>query len=252
VEIHKPKPWQGFREFLKEYLIIVVGVLTALGAEAVVERLHWAREVGAAREALKPEYLRLMEWVGHQDGEAACVGRRLDDLQVILDKAAATHRLPPLGPPDQPTRDPWRLRAWDGLVSGQVLPHLDKDVLIAVTGVATNADYLVKIRDDEMSQWAVLQTLMGPGRTIDASELSVYRRTLGQAERDGSIMRISSDLLAKNIAGTGYLTQQEAEGAWQKGVNYGQSWVVCKPMTRVPKTWSHLEPALTSPVTRPF
>jgi len=41
MEIHKPKPWHGAREFLKEYLIIVVGVLTALAAEAGVEWLHW-------------------------------------------------------------------------------------------------------------------------------------------------------------------------------------------------------------------
>jgi len=30
MDIHKPKPWHGLREFLKEYLIIVIGVLTAL------------------------------------------------------------------------------------------------------------------------------------------------------------------------------------------------------------------------------
>jgi hypothetical protein len=29
---HKPKPWHGWREFLKEYVIVVVGVLTALAA----------------------------------------------------------------------------------------------------------------------------------------------------------------------------------------------------------------------------
>jgi len=33
VEVHKPKPWHGVREFLKEYVIIVVEVLTALAAE---------------------------------------------------------------------------------------------------------------------------------------------------------------------------------------------------------------------------
>ncbi len=41
MDLHKPKPWHGLREFLKEYLIIVVGVLTALTAEAGVEWLHW-------------------------------------------------------------------------------------------------------------------------------------------------------------------------------------------------------------------
>ena len=37
MDIHKPKPWHGVREFLKEYVIIVVGVLTALAAEQAVE-----------------------------------------------------------------------------------------------------------------------------------------------------------------------------------------------------------------------
>src|SRR6185437_10385130 len=44
MDIHKPKPWHGLREFLKEYVIIVVGVLTALGAEAVVEWAHWRHQ----------------------------------------------------------------------------------------------------------------------------------------------------------------------------------------------------------------
>ena len=50
MDIHKPKPWHGAREFLKEYAIIVVGVLTALAAEQGVEWLHW-RHVAAQTEA---------------------------------------------------------------------------------------------------------------------------------------------------------------------------------------------------------
>jgi hypothetical protein len=55
MDIHKPKPWHGFREFLKEYAIIVVGVLTALGAEQVAEVLHRNAEVSEARQALREE-----------------------------------------------------------------------------------------------------------------------------------------------------------------------------------------------------
>jgi hypothetical protein len=55
MDIHKPKPWHGFREFLKEYLIIVIGVLTALGAEQAVEWLHNRAEVAEARAALEQE-----------------------------------------------------------------------------------------------------------------------------------------------------------------------------------------------------
>jgi hypothetical protein len=55
MDVHKPKPWHGFREFLKEYAIIVVGVLTALGGEQAVEWTHRQQEVAEAREALKAE-----------------------------------------------------------------------------------------------------------------------------------------------------------------------------------------------------
>jgi hypothetical protein len=55
MDIHKPKPWHSFREFLKEYLIIVVGVLTALGGEQVVEAARNQREVVETREAIHGE-----------------------------------------------------------------------------------------------------------------------------------------------------------------------------------------------------
>jgi hypothetical protein len=55
MEIHKPKPWHGVREFLKEYLIIVIGVLTALAGEQTVEAAHRHEDVEQARAALKVE-----------------------------------------------------------------------------------------------------------------------------------------------------------------------------------------------------
>src|SRR5665213_1394045 len=67
MDIHKPKPWHNLREFLKEYLIIVVGVLTALGAEQGVEWLHW-RHLAAETEAdlaagLKVDLGNAVQWI---------------------------------------------------------------------------------------------------------------------------------------------------------------------------------------------
>jgi hypothetical protein len=58
MDIHKPKPWHGWREFLKEYGIIVLGVLTALAAEQVVENLHWQERTRTTNETLR-ENLKL-------------------------------------------------------------------------------------------------------------------------------------------------------------------------------------------------
>jgi hypothetical protein len=52
---HKPKPWHGWREFLREYAIVVVGVLTAAAVGLTVDWLHRRAEVAEARKALRSE-----------------------------------------------------------------------------------------------------------------------------------------------------------------------------------------------------
>src|SRR5579859_1899792 len=78
MDIHKPKPWHGVREFLKEYVIIVVGVLTALGGEQVVELVHRQQEVGEAREALREEMAADATLLKLDLEEVPCVQARLD------------------------------------------------------------------------------------------------------------------------------------------------------------------------------
>jgi len=84
MDIHKPKPWHGLREFLKEYATIVIGVLTALAAEAVVENLHERRLSAEARESVRGEIAADLGWMQRRGEEQACVDRRLDELGAIL------------------------------------------------------------------------------------------------------------------------------------------------------------------------
>jgi hypothetical protein len=55
MDIHKPRPWHGWREFLKEYGIIVLGVLTALAAERIVDDWQWRHKVSIVRQSLMGE-----------------------------------------------------------------------------------------------------------------------------------------------------------------------------------------------------
>ena len=49
MDIHKPKPWHGRSEFLKEIGTIVIGVLIAIGGEQLVEMLHWRAVMATLR-----------------------------------------------------------------------------------------------------------------------------------------------------------------------------------------------------------
>jgi hypothetical protein len=84
MDIHKPKPWHGVREFVKEIGTIVIGVLTALGAEQGVEWLHWQHEVAVADAGLRKE--RHFNGVRVFESIAAwpCEEKRLDELSADL------------------------------------------------------------------------------------------------------------------------------------------------------------------------
>jgi hypothetical protein len=55
MEVHKPKAWRGWREFLKEIGTIVIGVLIAIGAEQAAEALHHRAQVREMSGKLRAE-----------------------------------------------------------------------------------------------------------------------------------------------------------------------------------------------------
>ena len=77
MEIHKPKPWRGTREFGKELGTIVLGVLIALGAEQAVEWLHVRSEMTQARAAMQTEIRDDLRALVSEAREDACYRSRM-------------------------------------------------------------------------------------------------------------------------------------------------------------------------------
>jgi len=96
VDIHKPKPWHGFRGFLKEYLIIVVGVLTALGAEQAVEALHERGQAREAQEAIREEMQENVDRIAYHQSLQPCIEARLKEITALL-ADWANGKAPPAG-----------------------------------------------------------------------------------------------------------------------------------------------------------
>jgi hypothetical protein len=120
MDIHKPKPWHGWREFLKEYGIIVLGVLTALGAEQFVEALHWRHEVADTREALDRELADDRTRLERMRSQDACYLRRLDDLDRWAD-AGLPGSPTSLG---EPTFRSFHTSAWEVAEASQAAAHI--------------------------------------------------------------------------------------------------------------------------------
>ena len=86
MHVHLPKPLHGWRAFVGEVAIIVLGVLVALGAEQAVQSLEWREKVDAAVADMNNE-------LGSGDGPEAyeriaiheCVATHLDALRAAVE-----------------------------------------------------------------------------------------------------------------------------------------------------------------------
>ena len=83
---HKPKPWDGWREFLKEIGTIVIGVLIALGAEQGVEWSHHREQAAEARSAVRAEVAKNLTEIQVRLATQTCVEKRLDEIGELLSR----------------------------------------------------------------------------------------------------------------------------------------------------------------------
>jgi len=135
MDIHKPKAWHGWREFLKEYAIIVAGVLTALAGEQFVEWAHWQHRVEVADKAIRKDLALTSYFAAERVALFRCHQQRLDDLEAAIQASGEvwTNELPPSAGGLRfhsaywvPTRF-WNTEDWDTLVGDGTASHLPRE-----------------------------------------------------------------------------------------------------------------------------
>jgi hypothetical protein len=234
MDLHKPKPWQGVREFLKEYLIIVVGVLTALGGEQAVEALHGLHQAHAGEAELRIAFAREAENAALRAAQDACVTRRLAELSSILRQATETGRLPPIGAVGHPSFTPWTVGVWNALVADQTVSHLPRQDAIAYTTIVQTTVYLSGLSDREEDQWTVLDSMVGPGRRLSDVEAQQLRTTLAMAAGSSVHMTVTSGRLREAMKATGLLAPSDFTEAARRAADSTSTADICRPIATSP------------------
>ena len=206
MDIHKPKPWHGVREFMKEYVIIVVGVLTALGAEAVVQNLHDRRLSAEAREAVRSELNVDITNLSRRLAEEGCIGRRLDEVSALLDRADAG--APFIAPRNVsgPQNGIFYTQRWQAATAGGRTSLLSSDEQRAFGRVYAQLELLEADKETERRDWRRLNALpwlrrLTPEMVYDQrlalSEIrnldSAFRRNIREAAYYGGLVGAKGD-----------------------------------------------------------
>ena len=174
MDIHKPKPWHGVREFLKEYVIIVVGVLTALGAEQVVEAIHTANKAAEAEELVREELARNIAFARDRVAISPCNQANFQLVERLLLGTPADRPVPALKRLRVLGR-PLSWRQWETAVASGAADHFPPERRHAYQRI-----YLTAVVEGGRSlnsvDWAEGQTLgrlqvlkLGP-RRLEASD----------------------------------------------------------------------------------
>lgn len=231
-----PKPLHGWRAFIGEVGIIVLGVLLALSAEQIVEELHWRGEVAEARRAMAVE---LSDSIGQSYERARlspCIEHRLDDISAILREASRTNRLPPVGLIGRALHRTWVTSAWQTTIAGQTASHFSRHDLNQIGYIYDYVERASRGSDQELLAWIDLQSISGPGRLTSPEEIAQFLRDVERARaRDFYVYTSSSHV--RQIAGQvrlPYDRQTIEESSYDPRVpNY------CDPIGDVPAEYGH-------------
>lgn len=175
------KPTDGWRKFVGEVGVIILGVLIALGLGAVASDLGWRAEVEQSRRALGHELSESMGQVIERIRFSPCVEKRLDDIARIVDDAASTGRLRPVGDIGAPAFRSWPHGIGDGIVASGAAAHFEQEELGAISSLNEFFDILGEVNQRELDVWTRLYSLVGPGRELLPDEAADLRRAIGEA-----------------------------------------------------------------------
>ena len=126
-----PKPLHGWREFTGEVGIIVIGVLIALGAQAVVEHFNDQELLRQAEERMTAEIRDDdLPQAFARAAIGACNGKLLDSIEAAVAKGER-EEIARLAAIYRPPFRTWDDDAWKAAIASQALKHGDGDRAVA-------------------------------------------------------------------------------------------------------------------------
>jgi hypothetical protein len=184
MDIHKAKPIHSWRQFLKEYAIIVIGVLTALGAEQAVEWVHWQGEVKIARQSIRREILNdNINLFSRRVALAPCTDRLADQAGAIISALQAGRKAQSLTGFRAGLHGLIADSEWQSERASQVLTHFPRKELALMGGYYAQFLNFEDWLTAEGMAWQELSVLQDVPMGLSTSDIVKLKVNLSIARR---------------------------------------------------------------------
>jgi len=200
MRIRIPTPLKGWRVFAGEVGTILVGVLLALGAQELVQSLHWKRAVKETRKALDAELARDLAAFDYRFDQRPCIAERLSELS----RWAESHRS---GTPIRLKKDiqpppgfATRSAVWE-VTDGEIATRIPLQAKMNYAALYDSMKTFSERTDEEAEQWFTLLKFQNsrqlPEADLQTAETAI--RLLGAANELLVGFRIAIDKPAKEL-----------------------------------------------------
>lgn len=225
MHVHLPKPMHGWRAFAGEVGIIVVGVLIALGAEQVVETLHWRSEVATERASLLQEARDSMEIIAARAKQQGCVDRRLAEIHRLLEQHHRGSTMRAIALVGEPAHYYATRGTWQIALAGEALGHMPHAEKLKFSDAFGWFDVWDRYIQDETAIWKRLAPLNTPDLLSD-EDWSKLTSAFAEADvTNESIRGLAPQILAKDLPD---VWQYRAQANFSR--NQAMTRPICKPI----------------------
>jgi len=183
------RPVHGWGDLAQEILIVVAGVLIALGAQKIVDDWRWQGEIKEFRAALDNELGYDLAAYEDRLSQNDCVARRLDELDRWL-KETATHKpLRLVTPIGRPVALATRTSVWESRTPDSA-SHLGLQNRLTYAKFYDSVGVYSNVRAGEREVWGELSEFEGAGE-LDAHDRLRLRGLVERARFLNGIIRFN-------------------------------------------------------------
>jgi hypothetical protein len=200
---HLPKPMHGWRAFVGEVGVIVLGVLIALAAEQVADDWRWQRKAHDAQEAINSE-LALDAGVFDARGmTTSCLRQQLREVASLVDGARKSGAIGQVKGITGPGGQIVSTAAWDAALADGTASHFPDDRR-RTYGLLypTMVEYRHQL-DEENRLWTHLRLLQRTSGNISDAMLADIAASAGEAAYRGHVASLSAEQMLTAIRSLG-------------------------------------------------